>query len=77
MLQSFPALSDKDPYFLSSYVSGLLKPVCSAESVAAMAATLTAGGINSTTELFLREAHQADAKCLELRQKMAQNITMK
>jgi len=67
ILQSLPALSDADPYFISSYVSGLLKPVCTTQSVAAMAAALDAGGINSTTELFLREAHQADLECMGLR----------
>ncbi len=70
ILESLPGLSDRDPYFLSSYVSGLLRPVCTAESVAAMAAALETGGLNSTTELFLREAHQADGECLELRRSM-------
>jgi aminopeptidase N len=71
VLESLPALSARDPYFVSSYVSGLLKPVCTAESVAAMAAALDEGGLNSTADLFLREAHQADAECLQLRMKMS------
>ena len=70
ILQSLPGLSDRDPYFMSSYVSGLLRPVCTAQSVAAMATALKEGGLDSTTELFLREAHQADAACLDLRAKM-------
>jgi len=71
ILGSLPGLSGRDPYFLSSYVSGLLAPVCTAESVAAMAAALDGGGLNSTADLFLREARQADAECLRLREKMA------
>jgi len=72
ILGSLPALSGRDPYFISSYVSGLLQPVCTAESVTAMAAALDVGGLNSTADLFLREAHQADAECLNLREKMAE-----
>ena len=70
ILRSLPGLSDRDPYFMSSYVSGLLRPVCTPQSVAAMAMALENGGLDSTTELFLREAHQADAACLDLRVKM-------
>ena len=72
VLQSLPGLSDRDPYFVSSYVSGLLRPVCTEESVEAIAAALERGGLNTTSELFLREAHQADAECLALREKMAE-----
>ena len=71
VLQSLPGLSDRDPYFTSSYVSGLLRPVCTEESVAAIAAALERGGLNTTSELFMREAHQADAECLALRVQMA------
>jgi aminopeptidase N len=67
ILESLPALSGRDPYFVSSYVSGLLRPVCTHESTAAMGAALDAGGLNSTSELFLREALQADEECLALR----------
>ncbi len=67
ILQSLPLLSDRDPYFMSSYISGLLMPICTKESVAAMASALDMGGLNSTTGLFLREAHQADNECLKLR----------
>ena len=73
ILQSLPGLSDRDPYFLSSYVSGLLRPMCTSESVAAMASALEKGGLNSTAELFLREAHQADTACLSLRKQMVEN----
>jgi len=67
VLSSLPLFSDRDPYFVSSYVSGLLRPVCTSESVAAMASALEEGGLNSTAELFLREAHQADEECLNLK----------
>ncbi len=67
ILQSLPLLSDRDPYFLSSYVNSLLRPICTTESVAAIAAALETGHLNSTTKLFLREAHQADNECLNLR----------
>jgi len=71
ILQSLPMLSDRDPYFLSSYVDGLLKPVCTNESVAALADALENTSLNSTTEVFLREAHQADGECLALRKSLA------
>ncbi len=67
ILDSLPSLSNQDPYFISSYVSSLLRPVCTTDSVAAMASALKKGGMNSTTELFLREAHQADTECMKLR----------
>lgn len=70
ILQSLPGLSDRDPYFMSSYVEGLLGSVCTTESVAATAAALEKGGLDSTSELFLREAHQADTECLRLRLNM-------
>jgi aminopeptidase N len=68
ILQSLPLLSGQDPYFMSSYVGGLLRPICTNQSVTAMNAALRTPGMNSTTELFLREAHQADSECLELRE---------
>jgi aminopeptidase N len=67
ILQSLTLLSDRDPYFLSSYVTDLLQPICTSESVAAIATALESGNLNSTIDLFLREAHQADAECLDLR----------
>jgi hypothetical protein len=36
-----------------------------------MAAALDEGGLNSTADLFLREAHQADVECLQLRMRMS------
>jgi hypothetical protein len=67
ILQSLPMLSDRDPYFLSHFVQGLLQPICSNESVAAIAAALEDGDLSSTTKLFLLEAHQADTECLNLK----------
>ena len=75
ILKSLPMLSGRDPYFLSSYVDGLLRPICKSESVAAIASALETGGLDSTTELFLREAQQADTECLDLRVNMAQQST--
>ena len=72
ILASLPELADRDPYFMSSYVGNLLTPICTEESVSAMATALETGGLNSTTELFLREALQADAECLELRRGLGQ-----
>lgn len=72
VLQSLPGLSDHDPYFISSYVDGLLRPVCTEESVKAIEAALERGGLNTTAELFMREAYQADAECLDLRAIMAE-----
>jgi len=71
ILQSLPRLSHRvDPYFMSSYVGYLLQPVCRPESVAMMQKTLDehADELDSTALRFLREAHQADADCLALRQ---------
>jgi aminopeptidase N len=70
ILPSLPALSHKvDPYFMTSYVESLLKPMCSEESVAKMGQALEtmAGQLDSTALRFLREAHQADEECLALR----------
>lgn len=70
ILGALPALSrTADPYFLSSYTSVLLTPMCRPESVAKMQAALEqqADRLNSTALRFLREAHQADRECLELR----------
>ena len=72
ILQSLPMLSDRDPYFLSHFVRGLLQPICSNESVAAIAAALENGDLSSTTKLFLLEAHQADTECLSLRVSLAE-----
>jgi aminopeptidase N len=70
VLQSLPALSHTvDPYFMSSYVRSLLQPTCLPASVARMQDTLDQqiARLDSTAVRFLREAHQADAECLELR----------
>ncbi len=70
ILQSLPTLSHKvDPYFMTSYVSTLLQPICLPESVNKMQLTLdeTTDQLDSTALRFLREAHEADAECLELR----------
>lgn len=70
VLDALQALSETaDPYFVSSYVSSLLTPMCVAGSAAKMQAAL-AGYVddsNSTARRFLREAHQADSECLALR----------
>ena len=71
ILQSLTLLSDRDPYFLSSYVTDLLRPICTSESVAAMATALEDSKLNSTIDLFLREAHQADTECLDLRMSLS------
>jgi aminopeptidase N len=70
ILSSLPALGDSnDPYFISSYVSLLLQPICRPESSEMMRSALAAeeGRLNSTALRFLREASQADAECLNLR----------
>lgn len=70
ILQSLPVLSHKvDPYFMTSYVEGLLPPMCNPESVEKMRAAVvqTADQLDNTALRFLREAHQADEQCLALR----------
>ena len=70
VLDALPALSEStDPYFMSSYASTLLTPICADESVAKMHQTLGAHTeeLSSTALRFLREAHQADSECLALR----------
>jgi hypothetical protein len=70
VLQSLPRLSHKvDPYFMTSYVESLLKPICSPESAEQMRRALdeTSSQLDSTALRFLREAHQADEECLALR----------
>ena len=70
VLEALPELSKTtDPYFLSSYTSVLLTPMCRPESVAQLQAALDeqADRLNSTALRFLREAHQADRECLALR----------
>jgi aminopeptidase N len=71
ILQSLPLLSHRvDPYFMSSYVSSLLPPMCRPDSVALLQKALDehSGQLDSTALKFLREAQQADAECLALRQ---------
>jgi aminopeptidase N len=69
-LEAIPELSRKgDIYFLSSYASSLLTPMCREESTAMLQETLDTQGatLDPTTLRFLREAHQADAECAALR----------
>jgi hypothetical protein len=66
VLHPLPELSrSADHYFTSSYVEGLLAPVCSATSTQIMGEYLDAD-LSSTALRFLREAHQADAECASL-----------
>jgi len=70
VLDALPDLSEtSDPYFMSSYSSVLLTPMCLPESGALMQKVLDehADQLNSTALRFLREAHQADIECLALR----------
>jgi aminopeptidase N len=70
VLQSLPGLSHVvDPYFMSSYVSLLLQPMCRSGSLAKLQSALDepAAALDTTALRFLREAHQADAECLSLR----------
>ena len=70
ILSALPILSGKaDPYFLSSYATVLLMPMCQSESTALMRAALDEyeDRLDSTALRFLREAHQADSECLLLR----------
>ena len=72
ILHGLTELSGKtDPYFLSSYASVLLTPMCRSESAALMQAALDEHEVrlDSTALRFLREAHQADSECLLLRGK--------
>jgi hypothetical protein len=69
-LEAIPELSRKgDIYFLSSYASSLLTPMCREESTAMLQETLDTQGatLDPTTLRFLRVAHQADAECAALR----------
>ncbi len=70
VLNALPELSKTtDPYFMSSYASVLLTPMCLPESGALMQKALDehADPLNSTALRFLQEAHQADRECLALR----------
>ncbi len=70
VLSALPQMSGKvDPYFMSSYASVLLTPMCQPESVAMLQSALDkdAARLDSTALRFLREAHQADSECLQLR----------
>ena len=70
ILSSLPDMSkDADSYFLTSYTTALLAPMCRPESSALMQATLDEYGehLNPTATRFLREAHQADVECQALR----------
>ncbi|MBT8077867.1 MAG: aminopeptidase N, partial [Gammaproteobacteria bacterium] len=70
VLDALPGLSQSaDPYFLSSYVSSLLAPICRRESSDRMQQALDDFGerLDSTSLRFLREAQQADQECAALR----------
>ncbi len=70
ILSSLPQMSrDADQYFLSSYATVMLTPMCRSESIALMQATLDEFGdeLNPTALGSLREAHQADVECQALR----------
>lgn len=76
VLSSLPAMShEADPYFLTSYTSVLLTPMCKQQSSALMQATLDnySDQLNPTALRFLREAHQADVECQLLRTTQVQN----
>lgn len=71
ILSALPQMSrEADPYFLSSYATMLLTPMCRLESNALMQATLDDFSVqlNPTALRFLREAHQRDVECQSLRQ---------
>jgi aminopeptidase N len=70
ILSALPQMSrDADTYFLTSYTSALLRPMCTTESSALMQATLDEFGeeLHPTVLKYLREAHQADVECETLR----------
>jgi len=70
ILSALPQMSrDADAYFLTSYTTQMLTPMCHRESNALMQATLVefGGQLNPTAMRFLREAHQADVECEALR----------
>ena len=74
ILSALPAMSrETDPYFLTSYTSVLLAPMCRQESTAMMQSTLDnfSGELNPTALRFLLEAHQADVECRLLRSAQA------
>jgi hypothetical protein len=60
---------DADQYFLTTYATAMLRPMCRSESNALMQATLDEFGdqLNPTALGALREAHQADVECQALR----------
>ncbi|MEX2125706.1 MAG: aminopeptidase N [Woeseia sp.] len=70
VLAALPDLSETaDPYFMASYASVLLTPMCRPQSVAILQAAIAeqSDRLKSTPLRFLREAHQADRECLALR----------
>jgi len=70
ILSSLPQMSrEADPYFLTSYTSKLLTPMCRPQSSALMKSTLDEFGaqLNPTALRFVREAHQVDIECQALR----------
>ena len=70
VLAALPDLSGTaDQYFLASYASELLTPMCRPESVATLQTAIAeqSDRLKSTPLRFLREAHQTDRECLALR----------
>jgi len=70
ILESLPDVSSSsDPYFMSSYGTMLLTPMRLPRSVQLLQSALDthADRLGSTALRSLREAHQADRECLELR----------
>ena len=70
ILSSLPDMSSyADSYFLTSYTTTLLTPMCRGISSALMQAILDEHDeqLNPTATRFLREAHQADVECEALR----------
>ncbi len=70
ILSSLPQMSrDADHYFLTTYATAMLTPMCRSESNALMQATLDEFGdqLNPTALGALREALQADVECQALR----------
>ncbi len=70
ILSSLPQMSrEADQYFLTTYATVMLRPMCRSESNALMQATLDEFGdqLNPTALGSLREALQADVECQALR----------
>jgi aminopeptidase N len=70
LLAPLPQMSTtRDPYFLSAYTQRLLPGTCRPESVQRLQEAIVENqGRNATVERFLREAHEADARCVKARE---------